>query len=91
VSGLARVAKSDRCCLSDSKATACSGPHVKSFALRSVMRKGRLRYAELEMNLFKVANLPISRWTSLAVCVGVMLMIAGILVGLASISWWDTR
>jgi hypothetical protein len=73
---MARVAKYDRCCLSDSKAVACSGPHAKSFALRSVLRKGRLPSADLEMNLFKAANLPVSRWTSLADCGGVMLMIA---------------
>jgi hypothetical protein len=40
------------------------------------LRKGRLRSADLEMNLFKVDNLPVSRWTSLAVCGGVMFMIA---------------
>ena len=83
-SGLARVAKSNKCCLSDSKAAAYSGPQVKSFAPHNVLRKGRLRSADLEMNLFKAANLPVSRWTSLADCEGVMLMIAWILVGLVS-------
>jgi hypothetical protein len=34
-SGLVRVAKSDKCCLSDSKAAACSGPQAKSFALKA--------------------------------------------------------
>jgi hypothetical protein len=86
-----RIAKSDRCCLSDSKAVACSGPHAKSFAPRSVLRKGRLRSVDLEMNLFKAANLPISRWTSLVDYRGVMMMIACILIGLASIPWCDTR
>jgi hypothetical protein len=57
-SGLVRIAKFDRCCLSDAKAAACSGPHAKSFAC-SVLRKGRLRSADLEMNLFRVANLPV--------------------------------
>jgi hypothetical protein len=90
-SGLVRVAKLDRCCLSDSKATACSGPQVKSFAPRNVLRKGRLRSADLEMNLFRAANLPISRWTSLVDCRGAMSMIAWILVGLASIPRCDTR
>jgi hypothetical protein len=90
-SGLARVAKLDKCCLSDLKAAACSGPQAKSFAPRNVLRKGRLRYADFEMNLFKVANLPVSRWTSLADCGGVMLMIAWIFVGLASIPLCDTR
>jgi hypothetical protein len=71
-----RIAKSDRCCLSDAKVVACSGPHAESFAPRSVLRKGRLRSADLEMNLFRAANLPVRRWTSLVDCGGVMLMIA---------------
>ena len=90
-SGLARVARSDKCCLSDSKAAACSGPQVKSFAPCNVLRKGRLRSTDFEMNLFKAANLPISRWTSLVDCGGVMLMIAWIFVELASIPLCDTR
>jgi hypothetical protein len=71
-----RIAKSDRCCLSDMKAAACSSPHAKSFAPRSVLRKGRLRSVDLEMNLFRAANLPVRHWTSLVDCGGVMLMIA---------------
>ena len=90
-SGLTRVARSDKCCLSDSKAAACSGPQEKSLVSRSVLRKGRLRSMDFEMNLFKAANLPVSRWTSLADCGGVMLMIAWIFVGLASIPLCDTR
>jgi hypothetical protein len=43
------------------------------------------------MNLFKAANLPVSRWTSLVDCGGVMLMIAWIFAGLASIPLCDTR
>jgi hypothetical protein len=38
-----RIAKSDRCCLSDAKATACSGPHAKSFAPHSVETGSQLR------------------------------------------------
>jgi hypothetical protein len=90
-SGLARVAKSDRCCLSNSKDVACSGPQAKFFMPRNVLRKGRLRSADLEMNLFKAANLPVNRWTSLADYEGVMLMIAWIFVGLASIPRCNTR
>jgi hypothetical protein len=77
--------------LSDSKAAACSGPQAKSFAPHNVLRKGRLRSVDLEMNLFKAANLPVIRWKSLVDCGGVMLMIAWILVGLASIPQCDTR
>jgi hypothetical protein len=86
-----RVARSDKCCLSDSKAAACSGPQEKSFVARNVLRKGRLRSADLEMNLFRAANLPVSRWTSLVDCRGAMLMITWILVGLVSIPRCDTR
>jgi hypothetical protein len=43
------------------------------------------------MNLLRAANLPVRRWTSLADYGGVMLMIASILVELASIPWCDTR
>jgi hypothetical protein len=75
-SGLVRMAKSDRCCLRDAKAAACSGPHTKSFTPHSVLRKGRLRSADLEMNLFRAANLPVRRWTSLVDYGGVMLIIA---------------
>jgi hypothetical protein len=70
------MAKSDKCCLSDAKVAACSGPHAKSFAPCSVLRKGGLRSADLEMNLFRAANLPVRRWTSLVDCGGVMLIIA---------------
>jgi hypothetical protein len=90
-SGLVRVAKLDRCCLSDLKAATCSGPQAKSFAPRNVLRKGRLRSVDLEMNLFRAANLLVSRWTSLVDYGGAMSMIAWILAGLASIPWCDTR
>jgi hypothetical protein len=79
------------CCLSDSKAAACSGPQAKSFTPCNVLRKGRLRSVDLEMNLFRAANLLVSRWTSLVDCEGAMLMIAWILIGLASIPRCDTR
>jgi hypothetical protein len=85
------MVKSERCCLSDAKAAACSGPNAKSFAPRSVLRKGRLRSTDLEMNLFRAANLPVRRWTSLVDYGGVMWIIAWILVGLASIPQCDTR
>jgi hypothetical protein len=64
-SGLVRIAKFDRCCFSDVKVVTCSGPHAKSLAPRSVLRKGRLRSTDLEMNLLRAANLPVRRWTSL--------------------------
>ena len=89
--GLVRIANSVRYCFNEAKVTACSGPHAKSFVPQSVLRKGRLRSADLEMNLLRVANLPVRRWTSLADCGGVMLIMAWILVELASIPRCDTR
>jgi hypothetical protein len=56
-----RVVRSDKCCLSGSKDAACSGPQVKYFAPCNVLRKGRLRSMDLEMNLFRAANLSVSR------------------------------
>jgi hypothetical protein len=70
------MANSDRYCFNEAKAAACSGPQAKSFAPRRVLRKGRLHSADLEMNLLRAANLPVRRWTSLADCGGVMLMMA---------------
>jgi hypothetical protein len=46
---------------------------------------------DLEMNLFRAASLPVSRWMSLVDCGGAMSMIAWILVGLASIPQCDTK
>jgi hypothetical protein len=89
--GLVRIANCDRYCFNEVKVAACSGPHAKSFAPQSVLRKGRLHSADLEMNLLRAANLPVSRWTSLADWGGVILMMAWILVGLASIPQCDTR
>ena len=90
-SGLVRVARSDRCCLRDSKAAACSGPQTKSFVPHNDLRKGKLRSADLEMNLFRAASLLVSCLMSLVDCGGAMSMIAWILVGLASIPRCDTK
>ena len=86
-----RMASSDKYCFSEAKAAACSGPQAKSFAPRSVLRKGRLRSADLEMNLLRATNLPVRRWTSLADYGGDMSTMAWILVGLASMPRRDTR
>jgi hypothetical protein len=45
-SGLVSVARSDKYWFKDSKAAACSVPHAKSLAPRSVFRDGRLRLAD---------------------------------------------
>jgi hypothetical protein len=86
-----RMANSDRYYFSEARAAACSGPQAKSFAPRSVLRKGRLRSADLEMNLLRAANLPVRHWTSLADYGGDMSTMAWILVGLASMPRCDTR
>jgi hypothetical protein len=90
-SGLVKVARSDRCCLRDSKAAACSGPQMKSFAPHNILRNGRLCSVDLEINLFSAASLPVSRWMSLVDCGGAMSMIAWVLFGLAWIPRCDTR
>jgi hypothetical protein len=74
--GLVNVARSDRYCFRDSKEVACSGPHTKSFASRNVLRKGRLRSADLEINMFSAASLPVNRWMSLVDCGGAISMMA---------------
>ena len=75
-SGLVNVARSDRYCFRDLKAAACSVPQTKSFASRNVLRKGRLHSADLEINLFSAANLPVNRWMSLVDCGGAISMMA---------------
>jgi hypothetical protein len=55
---------------------ACSGPQVKSFAPRNILRKGELRSMDHEMNLFTAANLPVSHCMSFVDCGGAMSMIA---------------
>jgi hypothetical protein len=67
------------------------GPRRSLFAQRNVLRNGRLRSADLEMNLFRAASLPVSRWMSLVDCGRAMSMIAWILVGLALIPRCDTK
>jgi hypothetical protein len=73
---LVNVARSDRYCFRDSKVVACSGPQAKYLAPRNVLRNGRLRSVDHGINLFSVANLPVSRWMSLVDCGGAMSMIA---------------
>jgi hypothetical protein len=75
-SALVNVARSDRYCFRDSKATACSEPQAKSLASRNVLRNGRLHSADHEINLFSAASLPVSRWMSLVDCGGAMSVIA---------------
>jgi hypothetical protein len=75
-SGLVNVARSDKYFFRDLKAAACSMPQVKSFAPRNVLRKGRLRSTDREINLFSAANLPVRLWMSFVDCGGAMSMIA---------------
>ena len=74
--GLINVVSLDKYSFSDSKVAACCGPQAKSFTPHNVLRKGRLHSVDLEMNLFRAANLPVSCWTSLVDCGCAMLMIA---------------
>jgi hypothetical protein len=90
-SGLVRVASSDKYYFSYSKAAARSGPQAKSLAPRSVFKKGRLRSADREINLFSVASLHVSRWTSQDDCGEYMSIMACILLRFASMPLWETR
>jgi hypothetical protein len=90
-SRLTRVVRFDKYAFNDSKVAAYSGPQVKSFVSRSVQRKGRLRSADHEMNLFSVASLPDIFCTSLADFGGFMSSIAFIFDGFASIPRCDMR
>jgi hypothetical protein len=87
--GLTRVVSSNIYSFNDSRATTCFGPQVKSLVLHSVLRKGKLRSRDCEMNQFSVAILPISFCTSLAYCRGFMSSIAFIFVGFASVGNGD--
>jgi hypothetical protein len=75
-SGLVNVARSDSYYFRDSKAAACSRPQEKSLVPHNVLRNGRLRSVDREINLFSAANLPVIRWMSLVDCGGAMCMIA---------------
>jgi hypothetical protein len=75
-SGLVNVARSNRYCFRYSKAAACSRPQEKSLALRNVLRNGRLRSMDLEINMFSAASLHVNRWMSLVDYGGAMSMIA---------------
>jgi hypothetical protein len=55
---------------------------VKFLAAHSVFRKGRLRSADCEMNLFSATSLPVSRWMSLVDCGRAMSIISCIFLGL---------
>jgi hypothetical protein len=87
-SRLVSVAKSDKYCFKDAKAATCSGPQVKSLALCSVFRNGRLRSAD---HLFSVATHHVNCWMSLVDCGGAMSIIARIFLGFASMPLCDTR
>jgi hypothetical protein len=64
---------------------------MKSFAPLNVQRKGRLCFADREINLFNVANLHVSFCTSLLDHESCMPNIAFILARFASIPLCDTR
>jgi hypothetical protein len=64
---------------------------VESLAPRIVFRKGRLRSADREMNMFSAVSLPVNRWMSLVDYGGAMSIIACILLGFSLIPLCDTR
>ena len=80
----------DRYCLSYWNATAHSSDHSNSFRLCSKKKKGLHLSADLDMNRFKVAIIPVSFCTSLGFRGGCKLLIALIWSGFISIPLWVT-
>jgi hypothetical protein len=71
--------------LSSAKALLCLGSHSIVPLLFSALQNGRLRSADLEMNLFKAATRTFNFWMSFLVLGSSISLIALILSGLASI------
>jgi hypothetical protein len=57
----------------------------------SISKNGKFLSADLDMNLFNDASLPVSRWAPFFVLGGSIRRIALILLGLASIPFVETR
>ena len=80
----------DRYCLSCWNATTHSSIHSNSFHLCSKRKKGLHLSADLDMNQFKAAIIPISLCTSLGFRDGCKLLMALIWSGFTSILLWVT-
>ena len=80
----------DRYCLSCWNATIHSSDYSNSFHLCSKRKKGLHLSADLDMNRFKAAIIPISLCTSLGFQGGCKLLIALIWSGFTSIPLWVT-
>ena len=80
----------DRYCLSCWNATTHSSDHSNSFHLSSKRKKGLHLFADLDMNRFKAAIIPVSFCTSLGFRGGYKLLITLIWSGFTSILLWVT-
>ena len=80
----------DRYCLSCWNAITHSSDHSNSFYLCSKRKKGLHLSADLDMNRFKAAIIPVSFCTSLGFRGGCKLLIALIWSGFISIPLWVT-
>ena len=89
--GLDNVVNLVKYVLSLSKACCCSCPHSKWSELRRVLKNGRPFSADLEMNLFNAASLPVSFCTYFLLASSFMFTIAAIFLGFASMPLADTR
>ena len=87
--GLDNVVSLVKYCLSSSKACCCSCPHSKRSKLRSILKKGRPLSADLEMNLFNAASLPINFCTCFLLAGGFMFTIVAMFLGFASMPLVD--
>jgi hypothetical protein len=66
-------------------------PHSKMLEPLNTMKKGKLRSASFDMNMFKAAILSVNFWTSFLDYRGFLFIIALILLGLALIPFTDTK
>jgi hypothetical protein len=78
-------------CFKSSNDFCCSGPHSTFAAPRKTLKKSKLLYACLAMNLFNATMRLINLCTSFLVCGGCIWRIAFILLGLALMPLVDTK
>ena len=83
--GLDMTANFSMYCLRSSKAFACSSPHSMLLEPFSALKKGRYFSADLEMNRFSYANLPVNFCTPFLVVGSFIRLMASTFSGFASI------
>ena len=82
--GLDIIARFSMYAFKASKAFACSSPYCMLPVPFNALKNGRHFSADLEMNLFSEASLPVNFWTPFFVVGGFIYLIASIFSGFAS-------